>query len=107
MRCCFVDRFDHLVGHFLDFSLQPLAIVLADFFLVLVNFQTVICVATHVADRDFGFLSILASELCQFFAAFLGEIGNRQAQSLPIGMSDALGIDDADAAKRLDIKYIC
>jgi glutamate synthase (NADPH/NADH) large chain len=30
-----------------------------------------------------------------------------RSQSLPIGMSDALGIDDADAAKRLGIKYAC
>ncbi len=30
-----------------------------------------------------------------------------RSQSLPIGMSDALGIDDADVAKRLNIKYIC
>jgi glutamate synthase (NADPH/NADH) large chain len=30
-----------------------------------------------------------------------------RSQSLPIGMSDALGIDDADAAERLGIKYIC
>ncbi|WP_028585594.1 glutamate synthase-related protein [Desulfogranum mediterraneum] len=30
-----------------------------------------------------------------------------RSQSLPIGMSDALGIDDADAAKRLKINYIC
>ena len=30
-----------------------------------------------------------------------------RSQSLPIGMSDALGIDDADAAQRLGIKYIC
>ncbi len=30
-----------------------------------------------------------------------------RSQSLPIGMSDALGIDDADAAERLKIKYIC
>ncbi len=30
-----------------------------------------------------------------------------RSQSLPIGMSDALGIDDADIAKRLQINYIC
>jgi len=30
-----------------------------------------------------------------------------RSQSLPIGMSDALGIDDADVAERLKIKYIC
>ncbi len=30
-----------------------------------------------------------------------------RSQSLPIGMSDALGIDDADAAERLKINYIC
>ncbi|MDH3327915.1 MAG: glutamate synthase-related protein [Desulfobulbaceae bacterium] len=30
-----------------------------------------------------------------------------RSQSLPIGMSDALGIDDAAAAKLLQIKYVC
>ena len=30
-----------------------------------------------------------------------------RSQGLPIGMSDALGIDDADAAKRLQIRYVC
>jgi glutamate synthase (NADPH/NADH) large chain len=29
-----------------------------------------------------------------------------RSTSLPIGMSDALGIDDAAVAKRLDIKYV-
>ncbi|MFA5718276.1 MAG: glutamate synthase-related protein [Desulfobulbaceae bacterium] len=30
-----------------------------------------------------------------------------RSQSLPIGMSDALGIDDAAAAERLQIRYVC
>ena len=30
-----------------------------------------------------------------------------RSQSLPIGMSDALGIDDADVAERLRIRYVC
>jgi len=30
-----------------------------------------------------------------------------RSQSLPIGMSDALGIEDKDVAERLKIKYIC
>ena len=30
-----------------------------------------------------------------------------RSQSLPIGMSDALGIDDADMAKRLQIHHVC
>lgn len=30
-----------------------------------------------------------------------------RSESLPIGMSDALGIEDKDAADRLNIKYIC
>ncbi len=30
-----------------------------------------------------------------------------RSQSLPIGMSDAIGIDDRDASDRLQIKYIC
>ncbi len=30
-----------------------------------------------------------------------------RSQSLPIGMSDALGIDDKDVAERLNIRYVC
>jgi len=30
-----------------------------------------------------------------------------RSQSLPIGMSDALGIDDQDVAERLNIRYVC
>lgn len=30
-----------------------------------------------------------------------------RSQSLPIGMSDALGIDDKDVAERLHIRYVC
>ena len=30
-----------------------------------------------------------------------------RSQSLPIGMSDALGIADKDVAERLEIKYVC
>jgi glutamate synthase (NADPH/NADH) large chain len=30
-----------------------------------------------------------------------------RSQSLPVGMSDALGIGDKDVADRLDIKYVC
>jgi glutamate synthase (NADPH/NADH) large chain len=30
-----------------------------------------------------------------------------RSQSLPIGMSDAIGINDKDAAERLQIKYVC
>ena len=30
-----------------------------------------------------------------------------RSQSLPIGMSDALGIDDADMAQRLQINHVC
>jgi glutamate synthase (NADPH/NADH) large chain len=30
-----------------------------------------------------------------------------RSQSLPIGMSDAIGIEDKDAAERLKIRYIC
>ena len=30
-----------------------------------------------------------------------------RSQSLPVGMSDALGIADKAAAERLQIKYVC
>ncbi len=53
-------------------------------------------VAQRVVDVYLSF----DTELKKIFAP-LG-----RSTSLPIGMSDALGIDDADAAKRLDIKYV-
>ena len=53
-------------------------------------------VAQRVVDVFLGF----DMELKKIFAP-LG-----RSTSLPIGMSDALGIDDIDAAKRLDIKYV-
>ncbi|MCW5201491.1 glutamate synthase, partial [Desulfobulbus sp. US4] len=54
-------------------------------------------VAQRVADT----FSSIKTEMKKIMAP-LG-----RSQSLPIGMSDALGIDDADAAKRLGIKYAC
>ena len=53
-------------------------------------------VAQRVVDVFLGF----DTELKKIFAP-LG-----RSTSLPIGMSDALGIDDFDAAQRLDIKYV-
>ncbi len=54
-------------------------------------------VAQRVADT----FSSIQTEMKKIMAP-LG-----RSQSLPIGMSDALGIDDADAAQRLGIKYAC
>ena len=54
-------------------------------------------VAQRVADV---FMSI-STEMKKIMAP-LG-----RSQSLPIGMSDALGIADKDAADRLNIKYVC
>jgi glutamate synthase (NADPH/NADH) large chain len=54
-------------------------------------------VAQRVADTFMG----IRTEMKKIMAP-LG-----RSQSLPIGMSDALGIDDADAAKLLGIKYTC
>jgi len=54
-------------------------------------------VAEKVADT---FMSI-TTEIKKIMAP-LG-----RSQSLPIGMSDALGISDKDAANRLSIKYVC
>jgi glutamate synthase (NADPH) large chain len=54
-----------------------------------------------VAQRVADVFSSIRTEMKKIMAP-LG-----RSQSLPIGMSDALGIDDADAAQRLGIKYIC
>jgi glutamate synthase (NADPH/NADH) large chain len=54
-----------------------------------------------VAQRVADVFSSIRTEMKKIMAP-LG-----RSQSLPIGMSDALGIDDADAAERLGIKYIC
>ena len=42
MRSSVINGLDHLVGHLLNFRLKPLAIVLADFLLILVGLQPVI-----------------------------------------------------------------
>jgi glutamate synthase (NADPH/NADH) large chain len=54
-----------------------------------------------VAQRVADVFSSIRTEMKKIMAP-LG-----RSQSLPIGMADALGIDDADAAERLGIKYIC
>ncbi|MBG0791803.1 MAG: glutamate synthase, partial [Desulfovibrionaceae bacterium] len=53
-----------------------------------------------VAERVVDFYLSFDTELRKVFAP-LG-----RSTSLPIGMSDALGISDKDAAERLDIKYV-
>jgi glutamate synthase (NADPH) large chain len=53
-----------------------------------------------VAQRVVDVFQSFDVELKKIFAP-LG-----RSTSLPIGMSDALGIDDRDAAERLDIKYV-
>ncbi len=54
----------------------------------------------HVAQRVVDMYVSFDTELKKIIAP-LG-----RSTSLPIGMSDALGIDDRDAAERLDIKYM-
>jgi len=56
--------------------------------------------AEEVAQRVVDVFLTFDMELRKIFAP-LG-----RSTSLPIGMSDALGIDDADIAQRLDIKYV-
>jgi glutamate synthase (NADPH/NADH) large chain len=53
----------------------------------------------------------VAQRLVDFFLAFDTELKKivaplGRSTSLPIGMADALGIDDPDAAERLHIKYV-
>jgi glutamate synthase (NADPH/NADH) large chain len=55
----------------------------------------------QVAERVADTFMAISTEMKKILAP-LG-----RSQSLPIGMSDAIGIDDADAAERLQIKYIC
>ena len=55
---------------------------------------------------------LVAERVAETFMAISTEMKKIMAplgrsQSLPIGMSDAIGIDDAAAAERLQIKYIC
>lgn len=54
-----------------------------------------------VAERVAETFQAIATETKKIMAP-LG-----RSQSLPVGMSDALGISDRDAADRLGIKYIC
>ena len=55
----------------------------------------------QVAERVADTFMAISTEMKKIMAP-LG-----RSQSLPIGMSDAIGIDDAAAAERLQIKYIC
>ena len=55
----------------------------------------------QVAERVADTFMAISTEMKKILAP-LG-----RSKSLPIGMSDAIGIDDADEAERLQIKYIC
>jgi glutamate synthase (NADPH/NADH) large chain len=55
----------------------------------------------QVAERVADTFMAISTEMKKIMAP-LG-----RSQSLPIGMSDAIGIDDDAAAERLQIKYIC
>ena len=55
----------------------------------------------QVAERVADTFMAISTEMRKVLAP-LG-----RSQSLPIGMSDAIGIDDAAAAEKLQIKYIC
>jgi hypothetical protein len=79
-----VGFLDHLVGQLLHLGLGALALVLRDFLLVLVGLQRFHAVAAHVADRDLGLFGILAGQLGQFLAAFLGQVGDRQAHVVAV-----------------------
>jgi glutamate synthase (NADPH/NADH) large chain len=54
-----------------------------------------------VAERVSEIFMSIATETKKIMAP-LG-----RCQSLPVGMSDALGISDKDAADRLGIRYVC
>jgi glutamate synthase (NADPH/NADH) large chain len=55
----------------------------------------------HVAERVAETFMAISTEMKKIMAP-LG-----RSQSLPIGMSDAIGINDDAAAERLRIQYIC
>jgi glutamate synthase (NADPH/NADH) large chain len=55
----------------------------------------------QVAERVVDTFKAIRTEMKKIMAPF------GRSQSLPIGMSDALGIEDKDAADRLNIRYIC
>jgi glutamate synthase (NADPH) large chain len=55
---------------------------------------------------------LVAERVTEMFMSIQTEVKKIMAplgrsQSLPVGMSDALGINDKDAAERLQIKYVC
>jgi glutamate synthase (NADPH/NADH) large chain len=55
---------------------------------------------------------LVAERVTEIFMSIQTEVKKIMAplgrsQSLPVGMSDALGINDKDAAERLQIKYVC
>ncbi len=80
-----IDILDRVIGQLLDFDLEPLALVLTDVVLFLVDFQMIHSVTADVAHRDSRLFGILAGQLGQFLAPFLSQIGDRQTDHRSIG----------------------
>jgi len=79
-----IDLLDRVVGQLLHLMLEALALVLADLVLLLVLLEVVHAVAAHIADCDASLLGILANELGELLAAFLGQLGNGQTDNLAV-----------------------
>ena len=62
--------------------------------------------AIDTSTRFCAFYGTARGGRVSYAAGFTG-LGVGRSQSLPIGMSDALGIDDRAIAERLQINYIC
>src|SRR4051794_23353169 len=79
-----VDLVDALVGELLECFLRAGLIIAADLALLLELAQVVHDVAAHVADRDSTVLGDPADHADEFLTAFLGQLGNREADDLAV-----------------------
>src|SRR3546814_2321474 len=66
-------------------DLKPLLLILTDFTLFFIGFQAIHAIAPHVAHGDARLFRILGRKLRQFLASLLRQIGDWQADVLPIG----------------------
>src|SRR5690348_15091872 len=79
-----VDPLDKFRGELLHLGLGRAQVVVGNFLFLVEVLEHVVGVAAMVADRDAEVFGHLLDVLDQFFAALLGQLGNRNANDLPV-----------------------
>src|ERR1051326_4811701 len=80
-----IDLADHRVGRLLHLARMTLLVVLADLVLFFQLLEQIEPVAPHMPHRHLGGLGIFVRHLDQLLAALLVELGDAQADHLPLG----------------------